>query len=128
MISGSRAMSCDVLSSSDLEQIHQTSMKLLENVGVMFPHEEALAAFKQHGVKVDGQRVYPTETQVMNVLKTVPTSFTLHARNPQRNVTVGNGSAIFVPGYGAPFLIDAERCKREPTMQDYHNLVMLAQA
>ncbi len=117
----------DVLSPSDLEQIHQTSIKLLENVGVVFPHAEALTAFRRHGIKVDGDRVYPTETQVMDALRTVPARFTLHARNSQRNVTVGDGRPVFVPAYGAPFLVDAERNKREPTMQDYDNLVMLAQ-
>jgi trimethylamine---corrinoid protein Co-methyltransferase len=120
-------MPYDVLSKTDLDQIHQTSMRLLENVGIVFPHEEALAAFRQHGAKVDGQKVYLTEAQVMQALKTVPAQFILEARNPQRNVTVG-GETVFAPGYGAPFLVDAETGKRAPTLEDYHNLAKLAHA
>jgi trimethylamine---corrinoid protein Co-methyltransferase len=118
-------MPYDVLAESDVEQIHQTSMKLLENVGVVFPHPEALDIFKGHGVRVSGQRVYPTEMQVMGALKTVPARFTVHARNPRRDVTIGDGGAIFAPAYGAPFIVDADLGKREPTMEDYDNLVKL---
>jgi trimethylamine---corrinoid protein Co-methyltransferase len=121
-------MPYDVLSSQEITLIHQTSMRLLENVGVVFPNEEALTAFKQHGAKVDGQRVYLTEAQVLGALKTVPAQFTLMARNPQRNVVVGGGEAVFAPGYGAPFLVDAETGKRAPTLEDYHNLAKLAHA
>jgi trimethylamine---corrinoid protein Co-methyltransferase len=121
-------MPYDVLASHDITLIHQTSMQLLGKVGVVFPHEDALTAFRQHGAKVDGQRVYLSEAQVMDALKTVPAQFTLFARNPQRNVTVGGGETIFAPGYGAPFLVDAETGKRAPTLEDYHNLAKLAHA
>ncbi len=120
-------MPYDILSQADLETIHQTSMRLLDQVGVVFPLEEALAAFRQHGARVDGQRVYLTEGQVLEALKTAPAQFTLAARNPQRNVTVG-GESVFAPGYGAPFLVDAEAGKRAPTLEDYHNLAKLAHA
>jgi trimethylamine--corrinoid protein Co-methyltransferase len=65
---------------------------------------------------------------VMDALTTVPGQFTLYARNPQRSVTIGGPEPVFAPGYGAPFLVDAESGKRSPTLQDYDNLVKLAQA
>jgi trimethylamine--corrinoid protein Co-methyltransferase len=43
-------------------------------------------------------------------------------------VVVGDGSPVFAPGYGAPFLVDYEVGKREPTMDDYEDLVRLADA
>jgi trimethylamine--corrinoid protein Co-methyltransferase len=118
----------EILSQDDIVQIHQTSMKLLENVGVEFPYQEAIATFKKHGVKTDGTRVYLTEAQLMKALEDVPRQFTIHARNPERSVTVGGGRPVFAPGYGAPFLVDAELGKRAPTMEDYVNLVKLAHA
>jgi trimethylamine--corrinoid protein Co-methyltransferase len=118
----------EILSTEDIEQIHQSSMKLLANVGVEFPHQEALAVFDKHGVKTDGKRVYLSEDQVMEALKTVPAQFTIHARNPELSVTVGDGEPVFAPGYGAPFLIDVVVGKRAPTMADYHDLVKLAHA
>lgn len=118
----------ELLSAADLEQIHRTSMQVLGQVGVAFPHEEAQAVFQKHGVKVEAGRVYLTETQVMDRLAGVPRQFTLHARNPQRNVTIGGGSTVFAPGYGAPFLVDAVVGKRGATLEDYHTLAKLSHA
>jgi trimethylamine--corrinoid protein Co-methyltransferase len=70
----------------------------------------------------------------MAALKTVPAQFTIHARNPDRSVIIGDGTPVFAPGYGAPFLVDAAPSsegvvgKRVPTMDDYINLVKLAHA
>ena len=116
----------EFLSASDVQALHESSMKLLNEVGIHFPEEEALEIFKNHGVKVEGKTVYLTEKQIMDAIETVPSSFTIQARNPEKSVTVGDGHPVFAPGYGAPFLIDYEEGKRAPTMEDYHTLVKLA--
>lgn len=118
----------ELLPPTDLEQIHQTSMQLLANVGVEFPHQHALDIFAQYGAKTDGSKVYLREDQVIDALKTAPAQFTVRARNPERSVTIGGGEPVFVPGYGAPFLVDLEVGKRVPTMDDYHKLARLAHA
>ena len=118
----------EFLSTADIELIHQTTVKLLVNIGVEFPDDEAIAVFEKHGFKTDGRRVYFSEEQVMSTLETVPAQFTIHARNPDRDVTVGDGEPVFAPGYGAPFLVDPDVGKRSPTMEDYHNLARLAHA
>lgn len=118
----------EILSAEEIGIIHETSMKLLAKVGVECPLREALDAFVQHGAKVDGSRVYLTEDQVIAALETVPRQFTIHARNPERSVTVGGGPSVFAPGYGAPFLVDPEVGKHAPTLADYHSLAKLAHA
>ncbi len=118
----------EILSPADIELIHNTSMKLLTNVGVLFPDDAAIAVFKEHGVRTEGDTVYLTEEQLMRALETVPAQFTIHARNPDKDVTVGDGEPVFAPGYGAPFLVDYEVGKRAPTMEDYHTLARLAHA
>lgn len=118
----------EFLSPTDVEQIHNTSIKLLGTVGVRFPADDAISIFEGHGVKTDGHTVYLDEKQVMQALETAPAQFTIHARNPDKSVTVGGGEPVFAPGYGAPFVIDAEAGKRLATMRDYENLVQLADA
>jgi trimethylamine--corrinoid protein Co-methyltransferase len=118
----------EFLSHGDIEKIHNTSMKLLAEVGVRFPDEKAIEVFKKHAFKTENQMVYLSEEQVMEALATAPASFTLHARNPERNATVGDGEPVFAPAYGAPFLVDPEVGKRPPTLEDYHNLARLAHA
>jgi trimethylamine--corrinoid protein Co-methyltransferase len=109
-------------------QIHATTVRFLENVGVDFPSPAALAVFKRHGVRTDGTRVFLTEAQLFKALETAPRQFTIQARNPAHNVTVGGGRTVFVPGYGAPFLVDAIDGVRPPALADYHQLVKLAHA
>ena len=121
----------EILSDHDIQQIHNASMSLLTKVGVEFPLAPALSAFQKHGVRTDGSRVYLTEDQVMKALEAAPKQFVIHARNPDRNVQVGNGRSVFAPGYGAPFLVDAAPSadgvagRRVPTMVDYANLVKI---
>jgi len=98
-----------VLSHSDIEQIHRTSMRLLADVGVLFPSDEALAIFEAHGVATDGHCVYLREQQVMAAVDMVPKPFTIHARNPERSVVIGDGEPVFVPGYGAPVIADPDQ-------------------
>jgi trimethylamine--corrinoid protein Co-methyltransferase len=117
-----------MLKKSDIQQIHETSMRLLAEVGVLFPRDEALAVFKEHGFRTDGQTVYLSEEQVMQAVAAVPDHFTIQARNPEQSVTVGDGEPVFAPGYGAPIIADPIVGKRAPTMEDYENLVRLAHA
>jgi trimethylamine--corrinoid protein Co-methyltransferase len=116
----------DLLSASAIEQIHQTSVRLLDQVGVVCPHEDALAIFEKHGVRVDGNRVCLSEDQVMTCVGTVPRQFTVHARNPDRDTLIGGVGPVFAPAYGAPFLVDAKVGKRPATMADYQQLAKLA--
>ena len=118
----------ELLSEADVQHIHETSMRLLAQVGVNFPQPEALAIFQQHGARIEATRVFLTEAQVMDALKTVPAEFTIAARNPTRNVMVGHGKSVFAPGYGAPFLVDPEVGKRAATLDDYHTLARLSHA
>jgi trimethylamine--corrinoid protein Co-methyltransferase len=103
-------------------------MRLLAEVGVLFPSDEVLAILKAHGVTADGHCVYLREQQVMQALDRVPKPFTIHARYPERSVVIGDGEPVFVPGYGAPFIADPDVGRRAPTMQDYDNLARLAHA
>lgn len=121
-------MTQEILSRDQVEEIHQTSMRVLASVGVNFPSEEALSVFERHGFKIEGSCVYLRETQLLDALRTAPDTFTLHARNAERTVPVGGDPVVFAPGYGAPFLIDAEGQKRVPTVEDYRNLTRLADA
>ena len=118
----------EFLSPDDVEEIHKTSMRVMEHVGVRFPHEDVLALFEKHGFRTDGEKVFFEEQQVMDALASVPRPFTIHAPNADKNVVVGDGSPVFAPGYGAPFLVDYDTGKREPTMDDYEDLVRLADA
>ena len=115
-----------ILSQEAVQDIHHTTVRVLEHVGVEFPSEDALSTFRKHGVRTDGSRVFLTEKQLFAALESAPTNFKLRARNPDRSITVGTDGPVFAPGYGAPFIVDADGEKVTPTVDDYRQLVKLA--
>ncbi|SJZ30323.1 trimethylamine methyltransferase family protein [Selenihalanaerobacter shriftii] len=116
----------DILSDEDLNQIHEATMQLLEETGIEVLHEEAREIFKEHGANVEDERVYLTRDIVEDALEKAPSSFTLHARNPENNVTIGGDNTVLVPGYGAPFVTDMDDGRRDSTFKDYVNFTKLA--
>lgn len=116
-----------MLCEHDITRIHDASMQLLNKVGVLFPHPAALAVFEEHNIRTDGNRVFFSERQLMDAIGRAPRQFTLHARNPARDVVIGGGKPVFAPGYGSPFLVDIESGCRPGTLADYADLVKLAQ-
>ncbi len=117
----------ELISSEELEAIHQTSLLILEEVGVRFSHPAAQDIFKNHGCRVEGNLVYFPESVISTAINNAPADFTLHARNPENSVDIGAGDLILTPGYGAPFLIDPQKGKQIPTLDDYQTIVKLNQ-
>ncbi|WP_170593417.1 trimethylamine methyltransferase family protein [Ruegeria arenilitoris] len=116
---------CEVMDGSQVERIDAASMDILENVGVQFRDPIALADWKAAGAKVDGERVYLDRGLVRDLIATIPSDFTYHARDPRKNVRLGGPHAIFVPMTGAPFLRDLDDVRRNPTLDDlamFHKL------
>lgn len=89
------------LTREEIQNIHDASMELLKNTGMGFNETEALEIFKQHGKKVDGKVVFLQEADVVKALETAPSQFLIHARNPEKDVAVGEDDFVFAPGYGA---------------------------
>ena len=116
------------LSKKQMTMIHDSSMDILNSVGVAFNEAESLKIFKQNGFKVDGKTVFFREKDVSKALDTAPSHFKITARNPAKSVEVGGKDFVFAPGYGAPFVISLEGDKRSATMADYDNFCKLVQS
>ena len=114
------------LTPEQIEKIDAASMDILENVGVRFRDDIALADWKRAGAKVDGELVYLDRHLVRELIATIPESFTYHARNPANNLPFGQDHAIFVPMTGAPFLRDLDDVRRNPTLDDLANFHKLS--
>ncbi len=116
---------CEVMDGAQIEKIDAASMDILENVGVVFRDEIALTHWREAGAKVEGERVYLDRGLVRELIKTIPSTLTYHARDPQKNVDLGGRNAILVPMTGAPYLRDLDDVRREPTLDDlatFHKL------
>lgn len=115
------------LKSDQLQIIHNACMRILNTIGVSFNDPEAIEMFKRHGFKIDGNKVFFQEDQVLRHLKTVPSEFTIQARNSKNNIKLGGDHFAFGPAWAAPFVIDTDGTRRTGTLKDHENLCKLVQ-
>src|SRR5690606_9487714 len=117
----------EVLSEEGLATIEDHADQLLAKVGmeiVDFP--EAVEIFAAHGAEVDGSRVRFPDGMCRQIIQaTAPASFTQHARNPERNVVIGDPHIVMAPAYGSPFVRDVDEGRRYATIEDFHNFAKL---
>lgn len=109
----------------DIEKIHETSLKIMEEVGIIFSYAPAREILARGGARVEGETVYFPKGMVERELKHVPSSFTLHGRNPEKNVEINTEQTAFVGPYGAPFVLDIDKGRRPGTLDDFIQLVKL---
>jgi len=120
----------EVLSEEGLSLIEHNADLVLQEVGLEFRGDpEALRLLKDAGADVDGERVrFPLGMARSVVQATAPRTYVQHARNPERNVTIGGMNTVFAPNYGSPFVRDLEGGRRYATLEDFGNFVKLAYA
>ena len=114
------------MTSDQITRIDAASMDILENVGVHFRDEIALADWKGAGAKVIDEVVYLDRNLVRELITTIPETFTYHARNAANSLPFGKDHGIFVPMTGAPYLRDLEDVRRNPTLEDLANFHKLS--
>lgn len=114
------------MDSEQVARIDAASMAILEDVGVEFRDEIALADWKRAGADVRGTRVHLDRGLVRELIKTIPSNFTYYARDPAKNLPFGNDHSMFIPMTGAPFLRDLDDVRRNPTLDDLANFHKLS--
>ncbi len=114
------------MDAEQVEKIDNASMSILEDVGVVFRDPIALEDWKRVGADVRGETVHLDRALVRELIATIPSSFTYHARNPANNLPFGNDHSIFVPMTGAPFVRGLDDIRRNPTLEDLANFHKLS--
>lgn len=102
------------------QSIHEASLRILERTGMCFEHPEAVKILKENGINVDEKGVARfTGDQLMYWVNKAPHAFTLFARNPEHNITIGGDHLNPAPGYGCPFVVDTDGKKRNAVTEDF---------
>jgi trimethylamine---corrinoid protein Co-methyltransferase len=119
----------EVLSADQLEAIHATSLRILEELGIEFMSARALAVFERAGAAVDraSNTVRLERALIEQALRSAPESFMLTPRNAQRRVIMGGNHINFGLVAGPPNVHDCERGRRAGNFQDYCDFTRLAQ-
>ncbi|MFC7046139.1 trimethylamine methyltransferase family protein [Halobacteriaceae archaeon GCM10025711] len=122
--------SLDRLSAEGEEAIHEAAMHIIENVGVKMNHDRALEVLADNGGEIHDDNVVTMPREVVEeAAAEAPSSFTLHARNSDNDVTIGEGSStpLRAPGYGPPNIRTFEDGRRKSQVEDYETLLKLVQ-
>lgn len=106
-------------SKSEVENLHDLTLKVLERDGVVLNDQTAVDIFKQHGAKVDGKIVYITSDMVEKALQTTPSEFSIRGRNG-KVAKFGEGHKVFAPASGPLYVLRGDDHHRN-TAEDYKN-------
>jgi trimethylamine--corrinoid protein Co-methyltransferase len=119
----------EVFNPADLDQIHATTLRVLETSGVRFDQREALDIFRAAGASVEDNLVrFPAELIEDCILK-APSEVTLFARDPAKNIYLGKGNIHFSSGFGATWVYDDSNNRiRKATVGDLIRFTQLADA
>ena len=115
----------DLLTEDQVRTIHDASMDVIEEVGVEFRCDDALAMWRAAGARVNGATVRIDREHLMALVGTAPSSYTMVARDPAHSVTVGDGKTIFTPSYGAPYVLGLDGVRRPGSLEDFRNFTRL---
>lgn len=120
----------EVLHAEQIEAIHDASMRVLEEIGMDFLHPEALDILRAAGAEVEpgSERVRFDRGLIAEALAHAPAQFTVHARNPAHDLTLGGNHVNFAMVASAPNCSDLERGRRDGNFADFCDLLRLNQA
>ncbi len=119
----------EILSADQLEAIHQTSLRILEELGIELMSPDARRRLRAAGAEVDETSgiVRLDRGLVAGALASAPSRFDLVPRNPARTVRIGGDHLVFGLVAGPPNIHDLERGRRPGNFRDYCDFIRLAQ-
>lgn len=116
------------LDADGVQAIHDGAMRILEEVGIEFLNEEALALFKEAGCTVRGTNVRMGRDWVMEMIGHAPSQFTITPRNADREIVIGGKHILFGNVSSPPNYFDLEIGKKvSGTRKQCANLLKLTQ-
>lgn len=118
-----------MLSEDEVEFIHESSLKVLEQVGVEVMSAEGRELLLRGGAtrgKADDQ-ILIDRGLVKQCLETTRSSFKLHARNPDNTIEFGTDQICFAPVGSAPHSSDLDNGRRSGNHRDYRDFLRLSQ-
>ncbi|MET0605514.1 MAG: trimethylamine methyltransferase family protein [Beijerinckiaceae bacterium] len=119
------------LDDGELDRIESVAFRVLEDLGLEFMSNDALDILSRHGAKVVDRAtglVRMDRGLVAEYVAKAPAQFTLHARNPDRNLTIGGDWINIHTVGGAPNISDLDNGRRAGTFADQCNLMRLQQS
>jgi trimethylamine--corrinoid protein Co-methyltransferase len=119
-----------VLSDDQIEHIHQSSLRVLEELGMEVMGRPARDFLKKAGAEVDEatMRVRFDRAMVLEQIAKAPSEFTLHSRNPERDLVFGGDHVVVTAVSSAPNVSDMDNGRRPGNYESFCNLLRVGQS
>ena len=121
----------DILSPSDVKKLHDTTLNIIENVGVRFPSKKALQIWEANGAAVDHEKmIVKVNPQIIeSALQKAPPKYDLCARDPQQDLPL-DGNHVFAgtDGCGVEIIDIHSGQRRTSVLQDVADVARVADA
>ncbi|MEL7566256.1 MAG: trimethylamine methyltransferase family protein [Dehalobacterium sp.] len=115
------------LAEEQMQEIHSASLSILEDIGALVHHEEAIALLKKAGANVEnGNRVYLPSSLVEWAIRTAPSRICVYDRNGRPAMFLEGYNSYFGTGSDCPSILDTFTGeKRRFLYQDVEHAVTL---
>ena len=114
-----------LISDDQLESIHFASLKVLAEIGMDFMMPEARDILRKAGARIEGERVRFDPAMIEEAMAHAPSSFTIHSRNPNRQILMGGPNISFGTVGSPPNCHDMEGGRRTGTRADFQKFIKL---
>lgn len=112
------ALSLKGLSRKDCEKIHQASLEILQETGIVVTSEKAQKVFSDHGATVDksSSRVFLPPSLIEKGVSTIPSKIRIPGRTPDRDYLMGGDNLDFINFGSTVYLNDLYTGKRRKAL------------
>jgi len=124
-------LQASLLSAAERETLNEQALSVLEEVGVAYNTPAAMDVLEGTGAILDRERLTARlpRTLVERCLETAPRTVLLAARDPARDVRLGDGSLSVTSDGGATYMLDDESGeRREGSADDLRTIMRLFDA
>jgi trimethylamine--corrinoid protein Co-methyltransferase len=120
----------ELLSSDAIESIHQAGLSILQETGMLILSPQAREYYVSVGfdAKADSELLRFDRELVESLLAKAPSSFTLQARNPDKNIRLGDGNAVFTSVGGPAYVMDSDKGRRNGSYAEMCDFIRLVQS
>ncbi len=108
------------LSREDCEKIHQASLEILQETGILVTSDKAKTVFSDHGATVDkaSSRVYLPQSLIEKGLSSIPSNLIIPGRTPDRDYLMGGDNLGFVNFGSTVYVNDLSSGERRKALLD----------
>lgn len=117
------------LSDQEVQQVFETAVRLLSELGMGEVPERLTQDFIRAGACVADERILFPREMIEHAIATAPKQFTLHGRDPDRSIDIGGDRVYFGTGGAAVQTLDIDTAQYRPsTLRDLHEFTRLQDA